>query len=265
MIQLLKGLARTVVAAVEGSIILPWAAWRGWRSTIYPIRPIDLRFPLGYQDEDAIRGALEIAAPYTVLSLDRLASLWWQIGWLDRAGVAGAMVECGVRMGGASAMMAMAHMANANPPVRRLHLFDRFEGVPEPAAIDGEWAAQIVADLKRKPLDINPEIARALLVERARFPESLIHFHVGWFKDTMPAAAADIGPIALLRLDSDWYESTKICLELLYDRLVPGGLLVVDDYMQFPGCKRAVDEFLARRPPLMPHRIDLVGWYWVKP
>ena len=69
----------------------------------------------------------------------------------------------------------------------------------------------------------------------------------GWFQDTLILNQIRIGPIALLRIDGDWYESTKVCLECLFDNVANGGYVIIDDYGFFPGCRKAVDEFLASR------------------
>ncbi|HUP59862.1 MAG TPA: TylF/MycF/NovP-related O-methyltransferase [Thermoanaerobaculia bacterium] len=74
-----------------------------------------------------------------------------------------------------------------------------------------------------------------------------VEIRKGWFQDTLPSAKHEIGSIAVLRLDGDWYESTRVCLDNLYDLVAPGGYVIIDDYNYWEGCKRAVDEFLAAR------------------
>ena len=71
--------------------------------------------------------------------------------------------------------------------------------------------------------------------------------HRGWFQETVPHAAREIGPLAVLRLDGDWYESTRVCLEHLFDNVVEGGVIIIDDYGTFSGCRMATDEFFASR------------------
>jgi O-methyltransferase len=78
-------------------------------------------------------------------------------------------------------------------------------------------------------------------------PQERSVFHVGWFQDTVPAAAREIPKIAILRIDGDWYDSTKVCLEHLYDLVSPNGYVIIDDYNTFSGCHDAVDEFRASR------------------
>jgi hypothetical protein len=100
----------------------------------------------------------------------------------------------------------------------------------------------------------------------AGYPSALTHFHAGWFQETLRALPAGFGAIALLRIDGDWYESTKICLEVLFPKVVSGGIVVIDDYGKWSGCREAVDEFLAglQRPLLLNH-IDAAGRYLIVP
>jgi O-methyltransferase len=82
----------------------------------------------------------------------------------------------------------------------------------------------------------------------------------------LPRAASSIDEIALLRLDSDWYESTRECLEYLYPKVAKNGVIVIDDYGSWKGCRRAGDEFLSSLgEPIMLHYIDSSGRYWLKP
>ncbi len=74
-----------------------------------------------------------------------------------------------------------------------------------------------------------------------------MHLVKGWFQDTLSKSKRDIGPIAILRVDGDFYESTKVVFEELYDQVVSGGFIIVDDYGAFQGCRKATDEFLENR------------------
>ncbi len=260
-----KSAVRPILHAIENRIIYPWAAWRGWRpSSLRPVRLEDLKWTFGYEDEAAIKAAIGIVAPYTIVSLDRLASLWWQIRYLDAAKIPGALVECGVRMGGAAAMMALAHMI-LDKPYRALHLFDSFTHMPDPTEMDGTAAiAHAKASNRWRDWHYPEQVSRELIVDQVGYPEALVNQHVGWFADTLPKDAASVGPVALLRLDGDWYDSTRVCLDYLYDNVSEGGLVVVDDYNYYEGCRRAIQEFLAKLPRTMLHRIDCTCVYWVK-
>jgi hypothetical protein len=87
---------------------------------------------------------------------------------------------------------------------------------------------------------------RTLLERIIGYDGSQIHYHQGWFQETLPSQASAIKNIAILRLDGDWYASTKVSLDYLFEKVVPGGFVVIDDYGSYDGCRKAVDEFLAR-------------------
>jgi O-methyltransferase len=225
-----------------------------------------------YDEEDLAREALKVVDEYTMTSYERMVTLWQQVRYLDRAGIDGGLVECGTWRGGAMGMMALAHLASG-PPSRLLHLFDSFEGLPEPdeakdRAMAVEYASgQAGGALQSIGRCVGPlEDNQRLLHEVIGYPVALTKYHVGWFQDTVPAAASEMGAIALLRLDGDWYESTKVCLESLSPQVSSGGIVVIDDYGKWPGCRQAVDEFMARlsRPVFLSH-IDASGRYYVVP
>jgi len=194
--------------------------------------------------------ALFEARRYTMTTPQRCRGLWNQSCRLLRDGVPGSFVECGVWRGGSSAIMGLA-MRHAGQK-RDLHLFDSFEGLPEPTQKDGEVAkaysgGRASGDLKSvDQCKAGLDEVQTLLLGRLGLDPALVHFHVGWFQKTLPAKAAGLGPIALLRLDGDWYESTRLCLEHLYPLVVPGGMVVLDDYFDWEGCKLATDEYRAQ-------------------
>jgi O-methyltransferase len=261
-------LTRPLLLAIEGNTVMRYAAWRGWRPS--PLRYVTLEDLRWYQEgeQDAeIKAAVSKVVGYTLVSWGRLSSLWHQVGYLDRAGIPGALVECGVWRGGSSAMMALAHMARVNPPVRPLHLFDSFEGVPEPTAIDGVLAHHDFSRIgaPAKALSASASVSRELLTKRCGYPESLLNYHVGWFEQTLPAQASSVGDIALLRFDGDLYQSARLCLKHLYEQVSPGGIVVIDDYFRYDGCRSAVDEFVRTLPPTLLNPIDSNTVYWVKP
>ena len=156
---------------------------------------------------------------------------------VDAEGLDGDFVECGVYRGGTASMLAYRAARSSRP--RHLWLFDSFEGMPKPAAVDGPDAAPLEGDF------VGSEEVCRRLVQAAGMPEERTHIVKGWFQDTLPTAA--VKKIAFLHVDSDWYASVKICLEELYDRCVPGAILIFDDYDVWPGCNVALDEFLANR------------------
>lgn len=182
----------------------------------------------------------ERVQPYTLIGGWGLLALYRLCREADRRQIEGAFVECGVYRGGCAGVLA-ALARRANPP-RRTWLFDSFEGLPAPSPEDraNELAA---AGRFAAPIDD----VRRLLFEELRVDPGAVSIEQGWFEQTLPAARDRIGPIAVLRLDADLYESTRCCLENLYDGVAPGGFVLVDDYYGWPGCRKAVDELLAAR------------------
>ena len=230
-----------------------------------------------YGERETFERHLAIVRNNTMLPETRLLSLHDQVIFCEKNGVEGAFVECGVWKGGAVGLMALA--AN-EPKERSLHLFDAFTDICEPdPAVDGrkalEEASRIaVPEGRLKPMEGiydslgghgTLEECRALIEGTIGYPPDRLHYHVGWFQDTMPVDAPAIGPIAILRIDGDWYASTKVCLDNLVDRVVPGGFVIIDDYGTYEGCKKAVDEFLEQSPdqPFL-HRVDNACHYFVK-
>lgn len=215
-------------------------------------------------DRERLQRVIELVRPYTMLSPARLVTLYRQVRHLERQRVPGAFVECGVWKGGAVATMALANQ-DAGAPARDLHLFDAFDDICEPdPAIDGAEIMTLVREAlgdievagRLRPMKGAYDgfgghgtiaAARRIIEGTVGYDRAKVHFHPGWFQDTLPVKADAIGPIALLRLDGDYYASIKVCLEHLYDKVVPGGFVVIDDYGLFEGCTRAVDEFIASR------------------
>ncbi len=247
----------------------------------YELRKKEARV-LGYDHEDRAVAAIEKIRPYTMLPVERLITLHQQASHCERIRLPGAFVECGVWKGGSVALMALANL-EAGAARRDLHLFDSFTDICEPdQAVDGERAVREVkawskgggVDGKLAPvagfydsmggagtLEGNKE----LLEKVVGYDPKFIHYHVGWFQDTLPKAAAEIGEIAILRLDGDWYASTIVCLEHLYDKVVEGGFVIVDDYGAYEGCRKAVDEFRQQKKiTAYLHHIDGEARYWIK-
>jgi O-methyltransferase len=175
---------------------------------------------------------------YTMVPRPRFLDNLWIAG---RCTVPGAVVECGVWRGGMSA--ALAELLG---PERHYYLLDSFEGLPPAdAEKDGVRAVAYQADPMGTSYHDNCR-AEAAWAERAMTRAGVPRYTLvkGWFADTLPAF--DPGPIALLRLDSDWYQPTLECLEALHPLVVPGGLILIDDYDTWDGCTRAVHDYLSR-------------------
>jgi O-methyltransferase len=202
-------------------------------------------------------------------TVERSRTLWDCCERVLDGNIPGCFVECGVWKGGSSAIMALA-IKDARQK-RHLHLFDSFEGLPEPTDKDGESAiAYSQGRNQGKLVTINQcraslDEVRFLMLDNIKADNGLVHFHVGWFQNTIPATANQLGPIALLRLDGDWYDSTKICLEHLYPLVSPGGIIILDDYNCWEGCRKATDEYRSQHQIICPiHQIDREAAFWAK-
>ena len=206
---------------------------------------------------------------FTMTSPQMCRRLWNQCHQLLQSNVSGCFVECGVWKGGSAAIMGLA-LQHANQK-RDLHLFDSFEGLPEPSEADGPSAAAYssgqssgkLSPIKRCEADLDE--VQDFLFLKTRLNPAHVHFHVGWFQATVPAAAPRLRPIALLRLDGDWYESTRLCLEHLYPNVSPGGIIVMDDYWAWEGCRKATDEYRQTHQIITPIiRTGVGAGYWAK-
>jgi O-methyltransferase len=174
----------------------------------------------------------------------------------------GCVVECGVWRGGMS-----GGMADILGGTRFHYLMDSYEGLPPVQEIDGPAAVAYQAD-KTSPGYLDNCAADRSFAERAMSLSSARGYELvrGWFSDTLPSFVPR-EPIAVLRLDGDWYESTMTCLVNLYDHVVEGGLIIFDDYYIYDGCSRAVHEFLAERkvPAKIQGDRDYAIAYLIKP
>jgi O-methyltransferase len=232
-------------------------------------------YPAGYNlEQEAYENILKIHT-HTMVTYERLVTLYQQAVFCETNNVRGSFVECGTWKGGSVGLMALANLKYGSAR-RHLHLFDSFEGPPEPdETVDGEQAIREAREvgggtggkLVALSVSVGPLEANKDLLERViGYDASYLHYHKGWFQDTLPAEAAEVGEIAILRLDGDWYASTKICLESLYDQVVSGGFVIIDDYGAYDGCRKAVDEFMSQQPvkAFLSH-LDYSGRYWIKP
>jgi O-methyltransferase len=200
-----------------------------------------------YHDEQA-RAVMKAVKPWTMTSWDRLFALVVAVRHVAAHDIRGTVVECGVWRGGS--MQAVARtLLDLDAADRDLHLFDTFEGMPPPTEEDRRLKGAPAEELMQS--GPRPDLVRAVAdlddvragMEQTGYPGELIHYHPGRVEDTIPARAPE--QIALLRLDTDWYESTKHELEHLYGRVTPGGVVIIDDYDYWEGARKAVDEYIA--------------------
>lgn len=204
-------------------------------------------FPKDY--DQVARDIITAVRPYTMTSNEKLFALISSVRYIVRNKVPGDIVECGVWRGG-SMQAAARTLTSVGDHSRDLYLFDTFEGMPPPSEhdvrADGETAAHLLATKGR---DTNVWAVAGLDDVKAGFakvdyPGDRVHYVQGKVEDTVPAQMPE--QISILRLDTDWYESTAHELLHMYDKLSPGGVLMLDDYGHWAGSRKATDEFIDR-------------------
>lgn len=202
---------------------------------------------------------------FTMTSVERIHGLCEAVRYLETAGIEGDFVECGVWRGGS--MMAVAEtLRQLSSENRHLHLFDTFSGMNDPTEKDVSCHGQPAAELLQSQSKSDPTSVWCvsgldevrLNLASTGYPAENIHYHAGMVEETIPTAEPE--KIALLRLDTDWYESTRHELVHLFPRLSDGGVLIIDDYGHWQGARRAVDEYFEQHGVgMMLHRLDYTG------
>lgn len=203
-------------------------------------------------------------ADFTMTSVERMYALYKATEHVVRAGVPGDVVECGVWKGGSSMLSALV-LRRLGDEDRSIYLYDTFEGMSEPGDRDvsfrgdsamPKWARLHAGDANEWCYSPLEEVETNMLstgIDRER-----LRFVKGKVEDTLPATTPD--RIALLRLDTDWYESTYHELRHLFPLLSRGGVLIVDDYGHWHGAREATDKYLAESgAPILLNRIDYTG------
>jgi cephalosporin hydroxylase/glycosyltransferase involved in cell wall biosynthesis len=220
-----------------------------WNTNGYLKKVTDLN-PATLQESDSLQDAsqrefselVSIISFYSLLSRERLFSLYTLAKQICQSDLPGNFVECGSFKGGAAAMLATVIKRYSQRP-RLLYAFDTFEGMPEPSEADRHNGVAAndtgfgVGTLKA-PVDENlAKICQLLGVEAIVKPVK------GLFADTLPNYKVEIGDIALLHADGDWYESTMDIFRNLYDSVSPGAFVQIDDYGHWEGCRQAIHDF----------------------
>ncbi|WP_018409735.1 TylF/MycF/NovP-related O-methyltransferase [Methylocystis rosea] len=197
----------------------------------------------------------------TMVGMKRLDNIQTLVEAALAEEIPGDLFEAGVWRGGAGILMRAILAAHADT-TRRVWLADSFQGLPRPHV---ERFPMDAGDThyQYEALKVSLETVKANF---ARFGllDSRLEFVEGFFSETLDRAAVE--RIAVLRLDGDMYESTYVALTALYDKVSPGGFVIVDDYGYLESCRRAVADFLSSRSLAVElHQIDWTGVYWKKP
>lgn len=207
----------------------------------------------------------ESVSPYTMTTPERLKALVDAVRYVVGKGIEGAFVECGVWKGGSAMAMAMVLQA-LGVTDRELYLYDTYAGMSAPGKEDVSVNGLRAEDRFRESRlsDDSSDWCLSPLEEvrenlhRTGYPAERIHFVEGKVEETIPGTVPE--RIALLRIDTDWYESTRHEMIHLYPLLERGGVLIVDDYGHWEGARKAVDEYIAEHDLcLLLNRIDKSG------
>lgn len=211
---------------------------------------VPTRIHADFTDEE--RYQVAAVKPYTMTSPERVVALSRMISYIVRADIPGAIVECGVWRGGSAMVMARSLLRNGDRS-RDIYLYDTYEGMPKPTSADVRDTGEVAFTKYRRTLDANGRSDWAVAtidevsqnVASTGYPKDRTYAVKGEVETTIPGTAP--ARIALLRLDTDFYSSTLHELTHLYWRMAPGGIVLLDDYGEWLGSKRAVDEFLTER------------------
>lgn len=224
------------------------------RALLQEARDVSLRLALSSVAREVL------AQNLTYLSAQKLRNLEHCVRRVDRDQVPGDFIECGVALGGSAIVL-----ASKISPGRQFSGYDVFATIPPPSARDDEHA-------HRRYQVIRTGGSRGIGGERyygyignlfdvvvenfdrfgLKVDGGLIALRRGLFEDTL--AAEPRTAVALAHIDCDWHDPVRLCLNAIYDRLAPGGFIILDDYHDYGGCRRATDAFLAERPDMNPYR-----------
>ncbi len=231
---------------------------KGWKKLApASVRPTD--WPEDF-DDDMIK-LCRLVGPYTMTSRERIATLSRAVDYIVESAIVGDMVECGVAAGGSSMAIALSLRARGDLS-RTIWMYDTYQGMPEPGPFDvGRYGSHAKRNYDKRLVDgistwINVPLETVQKnMEMTGYPPSQIKYVVGKVEETLPHQAPR--DVSLLRCDTDWYQSTKAELEILWPRLSCGGVILFDDYYRWQGSRKAADEyFKAHNIKIYLSRID---------
>ena len=221
---------------------------KGFRKLLAPkgVRELPPEWPEDFSD--FTKSLWRQISTCTMTSKERVAALEGAVRYIHDSDIEGDFVECGVAAGGSVMAMAIV-LQDLGVADRRIWLFDTFEGMPEPTKHDmGRFDTPAMKLYRKKHDPVDGWIRFGVDVVRDNvlttgYPADNFEFVKGKVQETLPGKTPV--QIALLRLDTDWYESTKAEMEYLFPKLQTGGLILIDDYYRWKGSRKAVDEYVA--------------------
>jgi O-methyltransferase len=239
-------------------------------NTIENISTNETTLPIDISEQEFL-DLYELCKPYTMTSPERMYSLYKAVQYILVNNIEGDFIECGVWKGG-SALLIASILCKKGITNRKVILYDTYEGMSEPTENDKDYLgkkAEVL--LKETSIEIQDSVwcyssfeeVKANLNLSGLQKENIIMIK-GKVEDTIPNQLPT-NKIALLRLDTDWYESTKHELNYLYPLLQHNGVLIIDDYGHWEGCRKAVDEYFSfNKISILLNRIDNTGRIAIK-
>ena len=225
-------------------------------------------YPIDFSERDI--EICEAVKPFTMTSPERVKALVNAVEYVVTNNIEGALVECGVWRGGSSMAMALT-LKQLGEESRDIYMYDTFSGMSTPTDADVSiHGAEALKELSRARKANESSVWCVSPIEEVRqnlrstnYRMDKIHFVEGKVESTIPEMMP--GDIALLRLDTDWYESTKHELIHLYPLLRPNGVLIIDDYGHWQGARKAVDEYVQENDiRILLNRVDYTGRIGIK-
>lgn len=225
------------------------------------LRKVGLKAERLPEIDDEARRIIARAQPYTMVFPERTYALIEAVRYITAAGIPGAIVECGVYRGGS--MMAAAMTLTALKQTRDIYLYDTYAGMPQPTTHDVDYKGTKASDVFESDWCCASLDEVKANLARTAYPSNRLHFVPGKVEDTIPGTAPE--QIALLRLDTDWYTSTKHEITHLFPRLEKGGVLLLDDYGKWEGSRKAVTEYFQEKGVhMLLARVDTTGRIGIK-
>ncbi len=224
-------------------------------------------FPNDFTENDF--KIIKMSKPYTMTSTERIFALIQAVKYVEKNKIPGSIVECGVWKGG-SMMAVVQTLLDLDNTNFDLYLFDTFEGMSKPSEFDISSGVSAIKEFSNKKIDDNSSdwcnsslnnVQNVLF--KMGYDNSKFHFIKGKVEDTLPEKSPK--NISILRLDTDWYESTKHELVHLFPCLSKGGVIIIDDYGYWDGARKAVDEYFSQNNiSILLNRIDYTGRIGIK-
>lgn len=230
----------------------------------FEITILPVTAPFGPDMEEGFKEIYFQCKPYTMTSVERLYSVYKSAEYIAINKIPGDFVECGVWKGGC-AMAAALTFKKFGDTQRKIYLYDTYEGMSKPTAkdvkytgtrADKQWKESQLASGNAWCYSSLDEVKKNIAL--TKYPENNFIFVKGKVEDTIPKVSPE--NICILRLDTDWYESTKHGLVHLFPKLSQGGVLLLDDYGHWKGAKEATDEYIKEyNVPILLDRVDYTG------